>query len=123
MLLPADRKDCLACGKPLHGRTDKKFCNDHCRNGYNNNLRAAVNNTVRHINGVLLKNRRILESLVGDADTGNVAKEKLLEMGFQFRYRTHHITNRKGSTYSFCYDHGWLALEKERYLVVRQKEK
>jgi predicted nucleic acid-binding Zn ribbon protein len=26
---------CENCGKPLFGRTDKRFCNDNCRNTYN----------------------------------------------------------------------------------------
>jgi hypothetical protein len=41
---------CLACDKPLKGRTDKKFCDDYCRNNYNNQLKAAKNNVVRNIN-------------------------------------------------------------------------
>lgn len=29
-------KQCLFCGSELKGRSDKKFCNDFCRNNYNN---------------------------------------------------------------------------------------
>ena len=36
----ADSKVCLACGKPLKGRIDKKFCDDYCRNNYNNQQKA-----------------------------------------------------------------------------------
>jgi len=28
-------KTCENCGKSLYGRTDKRFCNDNCRNTYN----------------------------------------------------------------------------------------
>lgn len=31
-------KKCLECGEKIVGRADKKFCNDYCRNAYNNNL-------------------------------------------------------------------------------------
>ncbi|MBL7762218.1 MAG: DUF2116 family Zn-ribbon domain-containing protein, partial [Chitinophagaceae bacterium] len=55
---------CLNCGKPLKGRSDKKFCDDSCRNNYNNQLKSIVNNQMRNINNVLGKNRRILESLL-----------------------------------------------------------
>ena len=27
---------CLECGEKIIGRSDKKFCNDACRNSYNN---------------------------------------------------------------------------------------
>ena len=53
---------CLNCEKTLKGRTDKKFCDDYCRNSYNNQLKASKNNLVRNINNALGKNRRILES-------------------------------------------------------------
>uniref|UniRef100_UPI00374D4ADE DUF2116 family Zn-ribbon domain-containing protein n=2 Tax=Ferruginibacter sp. TaxID=1940288 RepID=UPI00374D4ADE len=59
-------KKCLTCGKTIKGRTDKKFCDDYCRNGYNNQLKAGDNNYVRNINNALRKNRRILESLLPD---------------------------------------------------------
>jgi predicted nucleic acid-binding Zn ribbon protein len=57
-------RNCPACGKPLNGRVDKRFCDDYCRNGYNNQLKSASNNLVRNINNALGKNRRILKSLL-----------------------------------------------------------
>ena len=118
----AQSKNCLACDKPVKGRTDKKFCDDLCRNKYNNHLKAGCNNYVRNINNALGKNRRILESLLpGQEEMGKVSKEKLLQEGFQFKYITHIYRNKKGTTYYFCYDHGYLLLENDWYLVVRQR--
>ena len=56
-------KTCLACGKPLKGGIDKKFCDDYCRNNYNNLQKAKGSHSsyVRNINNTLLKNRKILE--------------------------------------------------------------
>lgn len=34
-------KTCAYCQKVLHGRSDQVYCNDHCRNTYNRNKRAA----------------------------------------------------------------------------------
>ena len=65
---PANLKNCLLCNKPVKGRTDKKFCDDYCRNIYNNQLKAPENNLVRNINHALGKNRRILEGLIVDGD-------------------------------------------------------
>ena len=114
---------CLSCNKPVKGRTDKKFCDDHCRNNYNNQLKAGSNNLIRNINHSLGKNRRILESLIPEGEEmGRVSKENLLQEGFQFKYITHIYRNKKGASYFFCYDHGYLLLESEWYLVVRCKE-
>jgi len=55
-----NERRCLDCQEPLKGRADKKFCNDLCRNNYNNRLKSESNNLVRRINGILRKNRNIL---------------------------------------------------------------
>ena len=118
-----ESKLCLTCEKPVKGRTDKKFCDDNCRNNYNNNLKAGCNNLVRNINNALGKNRRILESLIPEGEEmGKISKEKLLQEGFFFKYITHIYTNKKGANYFYCYDHGYLLLENEWYLVVRHRE-
>lgn len=119
----ADKKHCLACNKPLHGRTDKKFCNDYCRNAYNNALKSVNAPVIRNINSTLLKNRRILEGILGEEETKKVSGEKLLQQGFQFKYATHTYTNKKGDVYVFCYEYGYLPLENDFYLVVKRNEK
>ena len=116
-------KLCLACNKPVKGRTDKKFCDDYCRNNFNNQLKADSNNLVRNINNALGKNRRILESMINEGEEmAKTGKEKLLEKGFQFKYCTHTYTNKKGNTYFFCYDHGYLPLENDGNLIVKRQE-
>ena len=118
-----ETKTCMQCGKALRGRSDKKFCDDYCRNNYNNQLKAYSNNYVRNINNALGKNRRILETaLPANEDIGKITKQKLLHWGFQFKYITHTYTNKKGNTYFFCYDYGYLPLENDLFLVVRRKE-
>lgn len=116
-------KHCIACSKQVRGRTDKKFCDDYCRNNYNNRLKAECNNLVRNINHALGKNRRILESLLNKEEkiTKTTAGE-LLHNGFHFKYFTHQYTNKKGNTYFFCYDYGYLPLDNNWYLVVKRKE-
>lgn len=118
----AIKRECLACGKSLHGRADKKFCNDYCRNAYNNSQKATTTPLVRNINNALLKNRRILETVLGTEDMQKLTKEKLLQQGFQFRFMTHTYTNKKGNIYFFCYEYGYLPLENDWYLVVKRKE-
>ena len=117
-----ETKTCMQCGKPLHGRSDKKFCADYCRNNYNNVLKAHANNYVRNINNALSKNRRILEELLpASEELGKTTKQKLIQAGFQFKYITHTYTNKKGNTYFFCYDFGYLPLDNDWLLIVRRK--
>ena len=117
------QKTCLSCGKTVRGRSDKKFCDDYCRNNYNNQLKAEDNNYVRNINNTLRKNRRILNDLLSEEEEIiKIPKDRLIQQGFRFKYITHTYTNKKGNTYYFCYDYGYLPLEQEWYLIVRKKE-
>jgi hypothetical protein len=121
--MEASAKTCIECGKTLKGRTDKKFCDDFCRNAYNNKLNSDSNAYVRNINNVLRKNRRLLqEALPLNEEMTKVTKQRLLEKGFQFKYFTHTYTNKKGNMYFFCYEYGYLPLEGEWLLVVKRKE-
>src|SRR5258708_32600415 len=122
MTAETNAKLCLTCSKPIKGRTDKKFCDDYCRNNYNNQLKSNTINLVRNINNALGKNRRILENFFGKEDIIKTTKNRLLEKGFQFKYTTHTYTNKKGNVYFFCYDIGYLPLENDWYLLVKQKE-
>ena len=122
MTAETKNKLCLTCSKPIRGRTDKKFCDDYCRNNYNNQLKSNTINLVRNINNALGKNRRILENFFGKEDMIKTTKDRLLEKGFQFKYITHTYTNKKGNVYFFCYDIGYLPLESNWYLLVKQKE-
>lgn len=122
MFSTATKKTCLACNKELHGRADKKFCNDYCRNAYNNNLKSANSTVVRNINNALLKNRRILETVLGEEEMHKISKEKLLHQGFQTQYITHTYTNKKGNVYFFCYEYGYLPLDNDWYLIVKRKQ-
>jgi hypothetical protein len=115
-------RKCLYCDKTLNGRADKKFCNDYCRNAYNNQLKSANSPVVRNINNTLVKNRRILEAMLGQEKMVKQPKEKFLNLGFTFKYFTHNYTNQKGNIYFFCYEYGYLPLENDWFLIVKRKE-
>lgn len=122
MLQPAAVKKCLCCANKITGRTDKKFCNDYCRNAYNNQLKSTGSAVVRNINNALIKNRRILETLMGEEKMVKAPKEKLLQQGFSFKYFTHNYTNQKGNIYFYCYEYGYLPMEHDWFLIVKRKE-
>ncbi|WP_339714798.1 hypothetical protein [Cyclobacterium amurskyense] len=113
---------CEDCGNPLSGRSDKRFCDDYCRNHFNNKMKSGSNNLIRNINNALKKNRNILAGILNEEnDTAKISREKLLESGFLFKYGTHSYTNKKGNVYIYCYDYGYLKLDQDLILVVRLK--
>ena len=121
MLQQKETRNCIYCGKPVKGRSDKKFCDDYCRAAYNNQLNSAANNFIRNVNNALGKNRRILESLLPEGEaTAKTNRDKLIEKGFQFKYHTHLYSTKKGDTYFYCYEYGYLPLENNWYLIVKR---
>lgn len=114
-------RKCVACGKAVRGRIDKKFCDVDCRNNYNNLIRKG-GHIVRQINTILSKNHRILKQLLPEeAAPIIVAKEILFRFDFNFTYYTHTYINPESKVYFYCYDYGYLPIENDRYLIVRQK--
>ena len=114
----------MECAKALKGRVDKKFCDDFCRNVYNNKLNSDTNTFVRNLTNVLRRNRRLLEEALQSTTEGmtRITRSKLLERGFQFKYMTHTYTNKKGNIYYFCFEFGYLQLEGDWLLVVKRNE-
>ncbi len=113
---------CLDCGAMLLGRADKKFCNDQCRNNYNNRLNSNSSNLIRNTNNVLKRNRRILEELNPGGKT-KTTRAKMAARGFNFDYITRFFHTKNGKTYHFCYEYGYLPLGGEEILLVKREDK
>jgi predicted nucleic acid-binding Zn ribbon protein len=112
--------NCLECGEKIIGRSDKKFCNDACRNAYNNKQNKDSTNLMRNINNKLRKNYRILVEINTDGKT-KVARSKLDNLGFDFDYFTNLKVYKNGSEYKFIYDYGYKLLEDDFVLIVRNQ--
>ena len=115
-----EEKTCLDCGAPVRGRADKKFCNDLCRNNYNNQLNSSNYNLVRNINNILRRNRKIMEEL-NPAGKTKITRKKLTAKGFDFEYHTRSYQTQNGKTYYFCYEYGYLALDGDEFLLVKRE--
>jgi len=115
------KRNCLECSTKLNGRKDQKFCGDHCRNSYNNRLNEDSNNYMRRINNILRKNRRILDTL-NPSGKKTVDALSLAEEGFNFHYFTNLYQTKKGDTYYFCYDRGYIKLEDNKFMLVHKQE-
>lgn len=120
-MLLNQEKNCPECGSVIVGRVDKRFCSDQCRNSFNNRINSDVTNYIRNVNHALRKNRRILMSLNPDGKI-RLSREKLLASGFNFNYFTSTYRTKEGSQYFYCYEQGYLPMEKDYFLLVVKKE-
>jgi hypothetical protein len=114
-------KSCLECGDTFKGRVDKKYCSDLCRNSYNNKINSMTTVYVRNVNSILRKNRKILQKLT-PSQTVKAPKIKLQQHGFNFGFHTHVYTTKKGAHYYFCYEYGYLPIENDHLILVKNKE-
>lgn len=114
---------CLDCEKPLTGRRDKKFCDDQCRNNYNNRQQGELPAEVKAINLILRKNRKILEDLLPPEGMTKVPSKTLANKGFDLTYHTHLYTTKTGSVYHYCYEYGYLPIEGDYVLIVKREKK
>tara|TARA_B100001287_G_C22542796_1_gene462957 strand:+ start:403 stop:777 length:375 start_codon:yes stop_codon:yes gene_type:complete len=112
----------LECETPLVGKVDKKFCNDMCRNSYNNLINKDANEYVRKVNVILRQDRRILSSLMNGSDKGKANKEQLLLNCFNFYYYTNICQTKQGKKYYFNYELGYLELEEEQFALVKKQD-
>lgn len=102
-----NKKKCMQCGRPVSGRLDKKFCDDQCRNGYNNQNKRDDQRYIQEVNRIIRKNRRILKSLcpIGKAV---VRKEVLDALGYNYRYFSGIYKAKPKIYYYLCYDYAFL---------------
>lgn len=121
MVRDMEKSKCMECGFEIIGRSDKKFCSDQCRNTYNNRKKQDSNNFVRNVNGILRKNRRILEELNPTGKT-KVNFQKLKDKGFNFDYYTNTYKTKAGKVYYYCYEFGYLPIEDDFYFLVMKQD-
>ena len=115
------KKKCLDCGSEIMGRVDKKFCSDGCRNAYHNKTKPESKNLIRNINNRLRKNYKVLDSSKLTDGKTRTTKTRLLDKNFDFDYLTSVYTTKKGTTYFFIYDLGYLPLDNDFYMIVKRE--
>lgn len=103
-----EKRACLTCNKELTGRSDKKFCDLHCKSSYH--YRKALNEAPRFYNRVdnqLKLNRKILKEY-NKGGKVTVSSQVLIDQGFNPNFFTHYWKNQKGDVYLFVYEYGFL---------------
>ena len=113
-------KTCQNCSKPLKGRADKKFCDENCRNQYNNTINSDVNAEMRNIQNILRKNRRILVKVLGNKDKLKTSLKKLTDLGYKLNYLTQLYRTKTGTEYQYCFEYGMMILDDNMVLIVKK---
>lgn len=117
-------RHCTHCGKELHGRLDKKFCDAYCRNTYNNLNRSVEEQRIIKINSLIRSNRKILKDLCPQGKA-TVRREVLEAMGYDFNFFSSFYPTKVG-IYYLCYDYGFSPIvEKgnvEKVLIIQKQE-
>lgn len=107
---------CQHCGNILHGRTDKRFCNDDCRNSYNRAQKQAykrgANPNIPAILKIIQKNYELLRAN-GQPETDS---HTVISTGSPETYGIHtkfytSIYQEGDSTWYCCFDYGWKIYE------------
>jgi len=111
-------KYCQDCGTKLIGRTDKKFCDDHCRCHYNNAINRDRCTNFRDINRILKRNTSILEQL-NQKGIKFTTLHTLSATGFNFSFFTHQLEEQNGKICICCYNYGYIRLN-EQELTIKQ---
>ena len=107
-------KSCLDCGKPLKGRSDKRFCNDSCRNNFNGRKRrdeqVRLNEQTPEIFRIIKKNYQLLKACKPPQLDSNGyifgPLSEMLELGFDPKFCTS-VLERDGETWKFCFECGF----------------
>ena len=115
-----NRTKCRECGKPLIGRTDKKYCHEGCRNEFHNRKNRVFYSRLRRVNRLLLRNYRILLAHYGHAN--NLSRMALTELGFRFELFTGMSVDSQGNTMRYVYDLGLKEISSGQFRIYKQEE-
>lgn len=113
-------KNCLECHTSIQGRSDKKFCDDACRNSYHNRINQKQNSLTRKVHQTLKKNYRILVSIMAEHKKSKTTKDQLTSLGYQFDFLTHIKAHRNGNFSYWVYNYGYKVLDDKFILIIKK---
>jgi hypothetical protein len=118
---------CAQCGKKLSGRTDKRFCNDDCRNKFNRAKRQQEkipdHPNVPDILKVIRNNYELLKKH-GPASPGKTAFGSgggIAALGVNAKFFTS-ISQHYGENWFCCFDYCWKESEKGYWQITHQPD-
>jgi hypothetical protein len=116
-----EKRLCASCGEKIRGRSDKKYCDDRCRNKYHNGekKRPALSEEARQIQQQLMKNRRILVGCVKNRRRCVLDRDRLLRQGFSFKLITGRSSRPGGGVNFYCYELVYRIRADRRVEIIR----
>lgn len=96
-------KRCLNCNTPLHGRTDKLFCCDRCRDKWHNTRKSLLRKSRSLTLGILNKNYGILISLL-KSGYRKWPLSVVEGLGFRTDYITRLSVSKRGEALCECFN-------------------
>lgn len=116
---------CLACYKVLQGRSDKRFCDSHCKSSYYyKKSKLEAPKFFNKVDNQLKLNRKILK-YYNKAGKATIRAETILEQGFDTNFFTHYWKNNKGDVYLFVYEFGFLKKregDREKFVLIKWQD-
>lgn len=97
---------CRWCDMPLQGRSDKRFCDIHCKNAWH--LWINKFGMKGPIIRVITANSRIIQSFLNHG-SNLVTMNDLIRAGFNEQFHTSVWTSPDGECYTCCFNFGFAA--------------
>jgi len=114
-------KSCLNCGKVLEGRSDKLYCDVHCKSAYQyGQTKLKGPSFYQWVDKQLKRNRTLLKAY-NKAGKATVRTSTIEKEGFNPNYFTHYWKNTKGEVYLFVFEYGFLRTKEhqvEKYVLI-----
>ncbi len=103
------------------GRRDKIFCSPKCKAVYHRRRKKQVSSVSKKINSILHRNWVVLSELYEEIGRKKffIPVERLNKAGFHLNYYTTSNTNKKGKTYYYIYDFGWMQFSEKEMMIVK----
>tara|TARA_R110000796_G_scaffold88850_2_gene191739 strand:+ start:3039 stop:3404 length:366 start_codon:yes stop_codon:yes gene_type:complete len=115
----------MYCKSKLVGRTDKKYCNLHCKSAYQyQQTKEQPERFYNKVDNQLKLNRKILKEY-NKGGMVTVRAGVLKEKGFDPNFFTHYWKNQKGDIYLFVFEYGFLKTKEniiEKYVLIIWQE-
>ena len=116
-----EENKCLECSDTLLGRSDKRFCSDHCRSSYYNRENKQSLLVIKETNKILRKNYKILKKLNPNGKR-KIKRDDLLMEGLNMKYFTSIYTTKDDRVYYFVYDQGYIDLDNDYFAIVEKRD-
>lgn len=108
---------CLRCNEPICGRSDKKFCDEGCRNAYNNQRFSQSSHIFRPLISRLKANYKALQKLQTQRSCASL--QELALLGFNAQFCTHTAADEQGITL-YCFNIGYRITPDQQLHIVSE---